>query len=434
MPTNHDSIAETAASTRHDIRSRITQGWPVDRYPLKPWQAYLFTIVVTAATLGLRLALDGQLKGQPTLVMFTVPIMLGAYAGGLGAGLLATGMSYLLASYYLLPPIHSFQIASTAERWQQIFVVLTGVVISVVIEAMHRSRRRADIAVREHQAARAALVQAGPLQNAMFNSANFSYIATDARGVIQIFNAGAERMLGYTAAEVVNHLTPVDLHEPQEVVERAAELSLEFGTPIAPGFEALVFKAARGIEDTYEVTKIRKDRSEFPAMLSVTALRDPRDAIIGYLLIATDNTVRQQAEARRRASEARYRTLFEYAPDGIVIADSESYYVDANDSICRMLGYTRDELIGMHASNIVVETEVQHIEQALHVINGDADHHREWQFRRKDGSVFDADVIATKMPDGNLLGMIRDISDRKRFEQTLQQKNIELEGASRMKS
>ena len=118
------------------------------------------------------------------------------------------------------------------------------------------------------------LLKAGALQSAIFNSANFSSIATDAKGVIQIFNVGAERMLGYTAAEVMNKITPADISDPQEVIARAEALSAELGTPITPGFEALVFKASRGIEDIYELTYFRKDGSRFPAVVSVTALRD----------------------------------------------------------------------------------------------------------------------------------------------------------------
>ncbi len=138
---------------------------------------------------------------------------------------------------------------------------------------------------------------AGALQRAIFNSANFSSIATDAKGVIQIFNVGAERMLGYAAADVMNKITPADISDPQEVIARAKTLSAEMGTPITPGFEALVFKASRGIEDIYELTYIRKDGSRFPAVVSVTALRDANNAIIGYLLIGTDNTLRKEAAA-----------------------------------------------------------------------------------------------------------------------------------------
>src|SRR4051812_43682232 len=148
-------------------------------------------------------------------------------------------------------------------------------------------------------------LSAAALQSAIFNSANFSSIATDANGVIQIFNVGAERMLGYEAVEVVNKITPADISDAQEIVARARALSAEVGTEIAPGFEALVFKASRGIEDIYELTYIRKDKSRFPAVVSVTALRDAKDIIIGYLLIGTDNTARKQIEDERRKLEQR---------------------------------------------------------------------------------------------------------------------------------
>jgi signal transduction histidine kinase/ActR/RegA family two-component response regulator len=138
------------------------------------------------------------------------------------------------------------------------------------------------------------------LQSAIFNSANFSSIATDAKGVIQIFNVGAERMLGYTAAEVMNQITPAAISDPLELIARARALSAELGTAIAPGFEALVFKASRGIEDIYELTYIRKDGSRFAAVVSVTALRDAQGGIIGYLLIGTDNTARKRVEAEQK--------------------------------------------------------------------------------------------------------------------------------------
>jgi PAS domain-containing protein len=142
-----------------------------------------------------------------------------------------------------------------------------------------------------------ALLKAGALQNAILTSANFSIIATDEKGIIQLFNVGAERMLGYTAAEVVNKINPSDIHDPEEVSARAQELSLELATPIAPGFEALAFKASRGIEDIYDLTYIRKDGSRFPASVSITALRDDHGDVIGYLLIGTDSSARKRAES-----------------------------------------------------------------------------------------------------------------------------------------
>ncbi len=141
-----------------------------------------------------------------------------------------------------------------------------------------------------------ALLKTGALQNAILTSANFSIIATDEKGIIQLFNVGAERMLGYRAAEVVNRVRPSDIHDPEEVMARAQALSLELDTTITPGFEALAFKASRGIEDIYELTYICKDGSRFPAIVSITALRDDYGDIIGYLLIGTDNSVRKRVE------------------------------------------------------------------------------------------------------------------------------------------
>src|SRR5437764_3800344 len=168
------------------------------------------------------------------------------------------------------------------------------------------------------------VLRAGALQSAIFNSANFSSIATDAKGVIQIFNVGAERMLGYTAAEVMNKITPAEISDPQEVIARAKALSVELGTRITPGFEALVFKASRGIEDIYELTYIRKDRSRFPAVVSVTALRDEQNSIIGYLLIGTDNTARKQAEAALFKAGALQRAIFNSAHLSSSTTDAKS--------------------------------------------------------------------------------------------------------------
>ena len=167
--------------------------------------------------------------------------------------------------------------------------------------------------VTERRHAEEALLNAGALQRAIFNSANFSCIATDAKGVIQIFNVGAERMLGYSAIEVVDNITPAEISDPQEIIARAEALSVELSTPIEPGFDALVFKATRGIEDIYELTYIRKDGSRFPAVVSVTALRDDQGIIIGYLLIGTDNSVGKQAEEALLKAGALQKAIFNSA-------------------------------------------------------------------------------------------------------------------------
>jgi len=149
----------------------------------------------------------------------------------------------------------------------------------------------------------------------------------------------------------------------------------------------------------------------------------------GRIWAYRDITERKQAEEARRSSEVRYRTLFDCAPDGILIGNPEGYYLDGNQSMCRMLGYTRDEMVGLHASNILVEAEASNIEPTLSGIKTHTDYQREWQFRRKDGSVFGGEVVATAMPDGNMLGMVRDLSERKRVEEKVSEQAALLDEA-----
>jgi PAS domain S-box-containing protein len=285
-----------------------------------------------------------------------------------------------------------------------------------------------------------ALLKAGALQSAIFNSANFSSIATDAKGVIQIFNVGAERMLGYTAAEVMNRITPADISDPHEVIARAEELTLELGTPITPGFEALVFKASRGIEDIYELTYIRKDSSRFPAVVSVTALRDDQDAIIGYLLIGTDNTARKQIEAeqqqlgqRLRDHQFYTRSLFESNIDAIMTTDPSCIITDVNKQMEVLTGCTRDELIGAPFKNYFTDPDraEKGIKQVLREKKG-TDY--ELTARARDGkeTVVSFNAATFYDRDRKLQGVFaaaRDITERKRLDQVLQEKNVELESA-----
>ena len=208
------------------------------------------------------------------------------------------------------------------------------------------------------------LLKTGALQIAILNSTNFSSIATDEKGVIQIFNVGAECMLGYAAADVLNKITPADISDPQELITRAKALSVELSTPIAPGFEALVFKASRGIEDIYELTYIRKDGSRLPAVVSVTALCDDQNAIIGYLLIGTDNTARKQAEEeqkqlgqRLREQQFYTRSLLESNIDALVTTDPSGIITDVNKQMEALTGCRREELIGASFKNYFTDPE-----------------------------------------------------------------------------
>ena len=222
------------------------------------------------------------------------------------------------------------------------------------------------------------LLKTGALQNAILNSANFSSIATDEKGVIQLFNVGAERMLGYTAADVLNKTTPAEISDPEEIVARAAALSCELSTTIAPGFEALVFKASRGIEDIYELTYIRKDGSRFPAVVSVTALRDADEGIIGYLLIGTDNTARKQVEAERvhlldvqeetnrqlmqanltlQVSEEKFAVTLNSIGDAVIATDDKARVTLLNPLAEKLTGWTHAQAAG------------RPVEEIFHIVN-----------------------------------------------------------------
>ncbi|MFB9242822.1 PAS domain S-box protein [Massilia antarctica] len=306
-----------------------------------------------------------------------------------------------------------------------------GVIIGyLLIGTDNTARKNAELA----------LVRAGALQAAIFNSANFSSIATDARGVIQIFNVGAEKMLGYAAADVVDRITPADISEPEEVVARAASLSDELDTPIAPGFEALVFKASRGIEDIYELTYIRKDGSRFPAVVSVTALRDAEGAIIGYLLIGTDNTARKQVEAEQALLDQRLRdqqfytrSLIESNIDALMTTDPHGIISDVNHQMEALTGCTRDELIGAPFKNYF--TDAARAEAGIkRVLASGKVTNYELTARARDGKETVVSYNATTFHDRDrklrgVFAAARDVTERQHFEQAMQANNVELEAA-----
>ncbi len=285
-------------------------------------------------------------------------------------------------------------------------------------------------------------LKTGALQDAILNSANFSSIATDEKGVIQIFNVGAQRMLGYKAADVLNKITPAEISDPQELVARAEALSLELGTTIAPGFEALVFKASRGIEDIYELTYICKDGSRLPAVVSVTALRDihNNNGIIGYLLIGTDNTARKQVEAEQekldqllRDQQFYTRSLIESNIDALMTTDPSGIITDANKQMEALTGHSRGELIGAPFKNYFTDPALAEAGIRL-VLNESKVTDYELTARAKDGKETVVSYNATTFHnrDGVLQGVFaaaRDVTERKRWDKVLQENTVELETA-----
>jgi len=228
-------------------------------------------------------------------------------------------------------------------------------------------------------------------------------IGKDLNSIITSWNEGAQKIFGYTAEEMIGtsimRLIPADREDEENYIMGK-------------------IKDGENVEH-FETQRQTKDERLIDVSVTVSPIKDAAGKVIGVSKVARDITESKRVEEERRASEGRYRSLFDNAPDGIVIATPEGYYTDANFSFCRMLGYTREEMIGLNGRDIVAPEEIPHIEPALSTINARSDYYREWKFRRKDGSVFPAEVIAAKMPDGNILGLIRDISERKRVENEL---------------
>ena len=298
-------------------------------------------------------------------------------------------------------------------------------------------RARAELERTMHEAP---MLKASALQDAIYNSANFSSIATDAQGVIQIFNVGAERMFGYRANEVVDKLTPAKISDRQELIARAAILSSEMGEAIKPGFEAMVFKALRGMEDIYEITYIRKDGSRFPALVSVTALRDAVGKVIGYLLIGTDNTARKQVEAEQALLDQRLRdqqfytrSLIESNIDALIATDPRGIISDVNSQMEHLTGCTRDELIGAPFKNYF--TEPARAEEAIaRVLREGKVTDNELTARSREGKQTVVSYNATTFYDRDrklqgVFAAARDITERKHSELALQETNVELEKA-----
>jgi PAS domain S-box-containing protein len=538
LPSTQGRRLPKARFGRKPADREATQTTPLSFWRTS-WAAYLLAAGLTLLMLLVRVSIGGRFEG-PTMILFTIPIILSAFLGGLGPGLLATLLSALGADYFILPPLYSFNVFSTTQRVQELTLLLTGGLISVICEQLHRSRHRAEKFIAKLQFKESELEAALARQKqsdvasarlaVIVKTSDDAIIGKDLNGVITSWNKSAETIFGYCASEMVGNsitrlipadrqneenqilrkirsgesvehfetlrrtkngrlidvsvttspikdatgnvigvskmarditqrkLAEVEIHRSEgryrtlfdSLIEGFCTIEVIFDTAgkpvdyrfletnpafekqtglhnaqgrlmrdLAPDHEAHWFEIYGKIALTGEPAQFENEAKALGRHYYVSAHRvgGPESRMVSILF--NDITERKGAEDGLRASEARYRTLFEYAPDGIVIVDSKGYYLDVNASICRMLGYTRDEFIGLHASDIVAPAEIPHIGQALDVIKTKSDYQREWRFRRKDGSIFAVDTIATAMPDGNLLAIIRDITERRKGEDEL---------------
>lgn len=285
---------------------------------------------------------------------------------------------------------------------------------------------RVDITSRKE--AEAKLIETTQLQQAILDSANYTIISTDTNGIIKTFNAAAQRLLGYSSAEVVDKLTPAIIHDFEEIKQRATELTAELGQPIAPGFEVFVAKASLGIVDEYEWSYIRKDGSRFPVQLSVTALRDRDGKITGFLGIGQDITDRKEAEAQLKEISDRLSLAFKSGKIGCWEWDLVQNTLLWDDRMYELYGVTKNTdsrlvydiwATGLHPDDR--ETSERLIRQA---VLGKAEFDIEFRVIHPDGSIhfIKAFGLVRRDAEGNprkMIGINFDISDRKHQEQAL---------------
>ena len=268
------------------------------------------------------------------------------------------------------------------------------------------------------------MTSGGELFAAVLNAATEqSIIGLGVDGVITVFNTGAEKMLGYPAAEMVGLTSPPMLHDPAEVQARANELGVD------ADFRAIIGRAAFGEPETRQWTYLTKDGRRLQAMLTTTAMRDPAGTINGFIKVGTDITARVAAEEALQASEALFEGVFDHAPMGIVLADAADSVVGrilrVNPALCKITGYTRDQLLGMTVADLThVDHRALHREAFEALSYGDSlllDIERRWI--HADGhDIWVQASIAPVRHDGKLLvvGMVENISARKEAEQRLQ--------------
>ena len=264
------------------------------------------------------------------------------------------------------------------------------------------------------------------LQNAIMNSVDLAIIATDAKGIIRLFNYGAERLLGYAASDVIDKMEPSDFHDPQAAIARAEQLSEEFASTITPGFGALAYKASRGIEDKYELPLIRKDGSRLPGEISITALRNDKTEIIGYLIIGTDNSLAKlaaDAAKREKVAQEMFRRAVEASPSGMLMVDREGEMVMVNAEVERQFGYRREELIG-HSVDMLLPVRLRSPHARSREAYNLRPETRPVEARsdllglRKDGTEFSVGVSLNPFQvDGSLLvlGVVVDLTEHNRI-------------------
>jgi PAS domain S-box-containing protein len=362
-------------------------------------------------------------KFQPFIwFLFYPAVFFSAQVGGRWGGIAATLLSALLVIFFFVEPVFSLRIIRLNVLYSTTVFILMGVLFSSLQERFKQGQQKlqeSESALRKlnielEERAETTLSTLAERLNLATKAAQMGIWDWDIQKDKLIWDDQMYKLYGVNKEEFpvayeawLNGVHPDDRDFSNEISQQAVRGEKEYDT---------------------EFRVVWRDGTVHWLKANGQVFRNENSEPIRMVGVNYDITERKLASEEILKSAERYRMLFEYAPDGIVIADSKFYYTDVNANICRMLGYTRDELIGLHASNIVVPVEKPRINDTLYnEVNTRPDYKDEWMFKRKDGSTFIAEVISATMPDGNPLGVIRDITERRRAEEALHQRTEELE-------
>lgn len=270
----------------------------------------------------------------------------------------------------------------------------------------------------------------GQLRGVLNAATQVAIIVTDLRGVISTFNAGAEQMLGYAAAEVVGHMTLENLHLPRELAARSAELSARFGKPVPTCHAMLVENSIEGGHEAREWTLVRGDGSHLMVNMLATPVLDEQGLWVGHLAVCIDITERKRVHEALAARDLLLKKLSAHVPGGIyqfkMEFDGRFSVIYASDGIREIYELEPDVLL-LNAEAIFTRIHPQDTTRVRASIRASADTLSPWreeyrvQLPQRGLRWVRGEATPEELPGGGVLwhGYISDISDMKRVEEEL---------------
>ena len=279
---------------------------------------------------------------------------------------------------------------------------------------IHEQKEQSTILEQRVAQRTAQLAEVTRLKGAVLNGTPYSIIATRLDGIIEIFNAGAQRMLGYEPQEMIDRQTPVVIHDADELAVRAVALTQELGRQIEPGYDTIVALSRLAQVDEREWTYVRKDGTRLPVLLSVTALYDDAGGISGFLSIAQDLTERKRVEANLRESDDRFRSFAQLAPVGICRTDEKGRGLFVNRRWCEITGRSEAESLGDNWGTALHPQDRRKVFAAwAALMRGEPESGLEYRFVHGNGRIVwvSASAIALKDATGQTTGFLGSVTD-----------------------